>query len=185
MAEDQDKYEALIEKHAQREMAIKEITESRIKKEQNSTKQITVKIFPNTHKALKLMATAKDTSLEKIATSIIESKVNGLDIIKYVKDAIDNSNEFEEGYDWLQREDIDNSTYDLNDKLLNKGNPRKRINVKVDPDTHKKLRVISAIQDRSLDNIVGSVIEYELGEENNINASKLMDEILDSIEDEE
>ena len=52
MAEDQDKYEALIEKHAQREMAIKEITESRIKKEQNSTKQITVKIFPNTHKAL-------------------------------------------------------------------------------------------------------------------------------------
>lgn len=185
MAEDQDKYEALIEKHAQREMAIKEITESRIKKEQNSTKQITVKIFPNTHKALKLMATAKDTSLEKIATSIIESKVNGLDIIKYVKDAIDNSNEFEEGYDWLQREDIDNSTYDLNDKLLNKGNPRKRINVKVDLDTHRNLRVISAIQDRSLDKIVGSIIEYEIGEKNQIDTSKLMDEILESLEDKE
>lgn len=185
MAEDQDKYEALIEKHAQREMAIKEITESRIKKEQTSTKQITVKIFPNTHKALKLMATAKDTTLEKMATSIIESKVNGLDIIEYVRDSINNSNEFEDGYDWLQREDIDNSAYDLNDKLLNKGNPRKRINVKVDLDTHRTLRIVSAIQDRSLDKIVGSIIEYEIGEENNIDTSKLMDEILESMQDKE
>ena len=108
-----------------------------------------------------------------------------MDVVEYVKDAFENADEFEDGFDWLQRLDIDNTTYDLNDKLLKKGNPIKRINVKVDPDTHKKLRVISAIQDRSLDNIVGSVIEYELGEENNINASKLMDEILDSIEDEE
>ena len=68
---------------------------------------------------------------------------------------------------------------------MDKGNPRKRINVKVDPDTHKKLRVVSAIQDRSLDKIVGSVIEYEIGEENNIDTNKLMDEILDTIEDKE
>ena len=85
----------------------------------------------------------------------------------------------------MQREDIDNSAYDLNDKLLNKGNPRKRINVKVDPDTHRKLRIVSAIQDRSLDKIVGSIIEYEIGETNQIDTSKLMDEILESIKDKE
>jgi hypothetical protein len=68
---------------------------------------------------------------------------------------------------------------------LDKGNPRKRINVKVDPDTHKKLRIVSAIQDRSLNKIVGSIIEYEIGEINNIDASKLMDEILESIQDKE
>jgi hypothetical protein len=44
---------------------------------------------------------------------------------------------------------------------------------------------VSAIQDRSLDKIVGSVIEYEIGEENNIDTNKLMDEILESIEDKE
>ena len=130
---------------------------------------------------MKIIATAKDTTLETIATSILEDKIEGLDIVEYVKESFDNDNEF----DWLKRIDIDNDTYDINDKLLDKGNPRKRINVKVDPDTHKKLRVVSAIQDRSLDKIVGSVIEYEIGEENNIDTNKLMDEILDTIEDKE
>ena len=112
--------------------------------------------------------------------------IHGLSSVKSVfNDAVENSNEYENGFEWLQREDIDNSTYDLNDKLLNKGNPRKRINVKVDLDTHRNLRVISAIQDRSLDKIVGSIIEYEIGEKNNIDTSKLMDEILESLEDKE
>ena len=180
-----EKHEELLEKHVQREMEMKQVKEDFINETKTPKKQITVKLFPNTHKKLKIIATAKDTTLDKIATEIIENKVAGLDVVEYVKDAFENADEFEDGFDWLQKLDIDNTTYDLNDKLLKKGNPRKRINVKVDPDTHKKLRVISAIQDRSLDNIVGSVIEYELGEENNINASKLMDEILDSIEDEE
>ena len=131
------------------------------------------------------MATAKDTTLDKVATSIIENKLEDIDIVEYVKDAVENSNEYEKGFEWLQREDIDNSTYDLNDKLLNKGNPRKRINVKVDLDTHRNLRVISAIQDRSLDKIVGSIIEYEIGEKIQIDTSKLMDEILESLEDKE
>ena len=180
-----DKHEELLEKHAQREIAMKETKEDFIKEIETPTKQITVKLFPNTHKKLKLIAISKDTTLEKIATDIIEDKVDGLDIVKFVEDAFENSDEFEDGYDWLHREDIDNSTYDLNDKLLKKGKPRKRINVKVDFDTHRKLRVVSAIQDRSLDKIVGSIIEYEIGEENNINTSELMDEILNSIDDSE
>lgn len=48
--------------------------------------------------------------------------------------SFDNS---EKIYGWLKRVDIDNTAYDLNDKLLEKGNPRKRINVKVDYETHK------------------------------------------------
>ena len=177
-----DKFDALIEKQVQRENKIRQVREDYLN-EMNELpkKQITVKLFPNTHKALKVIATAKDTTLETIATSILEDRIERLDIVEYVEESFNNNNDF----DWLKQIDIDNTAYDINDKLLDKGNPRKRINVKVDPDTHKKLRVISAIQDRSLDNIVGSVIEYELGEENNIDASKLMDEILDSIEDSE
>ena len=180
MTEELDKYEELLKKRAQREKAIKDMAEDYIN-EQTRTKQITVKIFPNTHKAMKLIAASTDTTLEKVATSIVESKVEDLDIVEYVKDAVENSDEFKDGYDWLHREDIDNSAYDLNDKLLNKGNPRKRINVKVDLNTHTALRVVSAIQDRSLDKIVSSIIEYEIGVGNNIDSSKLIDEILESM----
>ena len=177
-----DNYEALIEKQMQREKDMKQVKEDFIEDIKTPTKQITVKIFPNTHKKLKIIAAAQDTTLEKIATTIIEDKVAGIDIVEYVQESFENGNE---GFDWLQQIDVDNGAYDINDKLLKKGNPRKRINVKVNLESHKKLRVISAIQDRSLDNLVGSVIEYEIGEENNINTAKLMDEILESIEDKE
>lgn len=181
MTEDKKKYEELIEKHAQRDMAIKEVSEDYIQEEQILTKQISVKIFPNTHKTLKLIAAAKDTTLERIASSIVKAKVGNLDIVEYVREAVENPDEFEDGFYLLRREDIDKSAYDLNDKLLNKGNPRKRINVKVDLDTHRKLRIVSAIQDRSLDKIVCSIIEYEVGEKNQIDTSELMDEILNSM----
>ena len=176
-----DKFDKLIEKQKQREEEMKQVREDFINEVETPKKQITVKLFPNTHKTLKVIATAKDTTLETIATSILEDRIEGLDIVEFVSEAFNSGND---GFDWLQRIDIDNSAYDVNDKLLNKGNPRKRINVKVNPETHKKLRVVSAIQERSLDQIVGSIIEYEVGEENNIDTVKLMNEILESIDKE-
>lgn len=176
-----DKFDKLIEKQKQREQEMKQVREDFINEVETPKKQITVKLFPNTHKTLKVIATAKDTTLETIATSILEDRIEGLDIVEFVSEAFKSGND---GFDWLQRLDIDNSAYDVNDKLLNKGNPRKRINVKVNPETHKKLRVVSAIQERSLDQIVGSIIEYEVGEENNIDTVKLMNEILKSIDKE-
>lgn len=176
-----DKFDKLIEKQKQREEEMKQVREDFINEVETPKKQITVKLFPNTHKTLKVIATAKDTTLETIATSILEDRIEGLDIVEFVSEAFKSGND---GFDWLQRIDIDNSAYDVNDKLLNKGNPRKRINVKVNPETHKKLRVVSAIQERSLDQIVGSIIEYEVGEENNIDTVKLMNEILESIDKE-
>ena len=181
-AEEHCRAKELIEKQELREQEMKLAKEDFINEMKTPTKQITVKIYPNTHKKLKVIAATQDTTLEKIATAIIEDRVADLDIVEYVKESFENG---DEGFNWLQQIDVDNGAYDINDKLLNKGNPRKRINVKVNLESHKKLRVISAIQDRSLDNLVGSVIEYEIGEENNINTAKLMDEILESIEDKE
>ena len=182
---DKDKFDALLDKHVQRQQEMKKQYTDYIEEQHIPKKQITVKIFPNTHKTLKIIATTKDTTLEEVATSIVEDKITDLDIVKYVKDAVENQKKFEDNRDWLHRDDIDNSAYDLNDKLLNKGNPRKRINVKVDLKTHRNLRVVSAIQDRPLGKIVGSIIEYEIGEINQIDTSKLMDEILESIKDKE
>lgn len=181
-AEEHCRAKELIEKQELREQEMKQAKEDFINEIKIPTKQITVKIYPNTHKKLKVIAATQDTTLEKIATAIIENKVADLDIVKYVKESFENS---DDGFNWLQQIDVDNGAYDINDKLLKKGNPRKRINVKVNLESHKKLRVISAIQDRSLDNLVGSVIEYEIGEENNINTAKLLDEVLESIEDKE
>ena len=181
-AEEHCRAKELIEKQELREQEMKLAKEDFINEMKTPTKQITVKIYPNTHKKLKVIAATQDTTLEKIATAIIEDRVADLDIVEYVKESFENG---DDGFNWLQQIDVDNGAYDINDKLLKKGNPRKRINVKVNLESHKKLRVISAIQDRSLDNLVGSVIEYEIGEENNINTAKLMDEILESIEDKE
>ena len=182
---DKDKFDALIEKHVQRQQAMKQQYTDYIEEQNIPKRQIAIKIYPNTHKALKIIATSKDTTSEEILTSIIEDKISDFDIVKYVKDAVENPKAFEDNRDWLHRDDIDNSAYDLNDKLLNKGNPRKKINVKVDLKTHRNLRVVSAIQDRPLSKIVGSIIEYEIGEINQIDTSKLMDEILESVEDKE
>ena len=177
-----DKYDELIQKQVEREQRLKQVKQDYLEDMETPTKQITVKLFPNTHRKLKVIAATKDMSLEKMAGAIIEDKVSDIDIVEYVKKSFENG---DEGFDWLQRVDVDNTAYDINDKLLGKGNPRKRINVKVDFDSHKKLRVISAIQDRSLNNLVGSVIEYEVGETNDIDTVKLMEEIAESIEDKE
>ena len=177
-----DKYDELIQKQVEREQRLKQVKQDYLEDMETPTKQITVKLFPNTHRKLKVIAATKDMSLEKMAGAIIEDKVSDIDIVEYVKKSFENG---DEGFDWLQRVDVDNTAYDINDKLLGKGNPRKRINVKVDFESHKKLRVISAIQDRSLNNLVGSVIEYEVGETNDIDTVKLMEEIAESIEDKE
>ena len=72
---DDEKYEAIIAKQLERENNIKELKKDYIDDIENPKKQITVKIFPNTHKKLKVIAASKDTSLEKIATAIVEDKV--------------------------------------------------------------------------------------------------------------
>ena len=66
-----DKFDKLIEKQKQREQEMKQAREDFINEVETPKKQITVKLFPNTHKTLKVIATAKDTTLETIATSIL------------------------------------------------------------------------------------------------------------------
>ena len=81
-----DKFDELIKKQIQREKSLKQVREDYMDEMKAfPKKQITVKLFPNTHKALKIIATAKETTLETIATSILEDKIEGLDIVEYVK----------------------------------------------------------------------------------------------------
>ena len=87
-----DKFDVLIQKQMQRENRMKQVREDYIDEMgELPKKQITVKLFPNTHKSLKVIAATKDTTIEKIATAIIEDKIFDLDIVKYVKMSFNNS----------------------------------------------------------------------------------------------
>lgn len=201
-AEEQARMDELIEKHDQRVAEMRQAYDDFIKSEEEldeiddkvfPKKQITVKLFPDTHKKLKVMATSKDTTLDKVATSIVEDRIYSMDIVKYVEEEFENAhNMFRPGFDDYstaryggeQWEDHGKKLYDTHDKLLKKGNPRKRINVKVYDETHMKLRIMAAIQNRSLDNIVSEIIEEELGESIEIDPDKLMDEIIEYKENE-
>ena len=129
---------------------------------------ITVKILPDAHKKLKLIAAAKETTLEMLVTSIVENEINPIDIAQYVADVFDCEAilRFHEE----NHRDMAKSFYDdfVSQKLI-KGKHMKRINVKVDTLTHQKLRIIAATEDRSLDNIVSEILESEVGISLNIN----------------
>ena len=202
IGEEYARMDELIEKQEQREAEMQKVYEDFIKTEKEMDeiddqifpkKQITVKLFPKAHKKLKVMATSRDTTLDKVATSIVEDKIFSMDIVKYVSDEFENAQKmFVPGFDDYsaaryggeQWEDYGKKLYDTNNKLLKKGNPRKRINVKVYDETHMKLRIMAAIQNRSLDNIVSEIIENKIGESIEIDPNKLMDEIMEFKENE-
>lgn len=196
--EEQERMDELIEKHDQRVSEMQKAYDDFINAEKEMEeyeerifprKQITVKLFPNTHKKIKVIATSKDTTLEKVATSIVEDKIYNMDIAKYVADEFKSADELssEWGFDdyetaqygYEKMQDSDKSLYDKINKELKSGNPRKRINVKVYYETHRKLRVMAAIQDRSLDNIVSEIIEDEIGEVNEFDTGDLLDQLLE------
>lgn len=188
--QEMDKFDELIKKHEERELEMKKQYNDYINEliEQNEEEKkrieemdklieidrkqmeydiiprtgITVKLLPDAHKKLKLISTAKETTLEMLVTSIVENEIGPIDIAQYVADVFDREAilKFHEE----NHRDMAKMFYDdFVSKKLIKGNHMKRINVKVDTLTHQKLRIIAATEDRSLDNIVSEILESEVG----------------------
>ena len=126
-------------------------------------KDISVKLYPNTHKKLKMMAASEDVALNRLVTSIVEDTLDDFDIVSHVVEGFNVADPVMIYHD-EQSKDIHKMFYDLavNKKLI-KGR-RKRINVKVNYPTYRVLGVMSAVQDRTLDNIVAEILENETGE---------------------
>ena len=100
IGEEYARMDELIEQQEQREAEMQKVYDDFIKTEKEMDeiddqifpkKQITVKLFPNAHKKLKVMATSRDTTLNKVATSIVEDKIFSIDIVKYVSDEFENA----------------------------------------------------------------------------------------------
>jgi hypothetical protein len=86
-------------------------------------KQITVKLYPETHKQLKIRATSEDTTINNMATQIVEKRVRDLDIVKYVENEFEKINDkYEEElmhiYNAIEEKDWEEAKNEY--KLLNK-----------------------------------------------------------------
>lgn len=133
--------------------------------------QVSAKLYPETHKQLKIRATTEDTTIDKMATSIIEDRIHELDIAKYVEKEFENINDSRQsvhlGSDhWNKMEEKFREEYEeVYEYLAEKGKSiaMKRINVKVYLSTHKKLGVIGAIENKSLGTLVSEYLEQEFG----------------------
>lgn len=189
--QEMDKFDELIKKHEERELEMKkqyndyinELIEQDEEEEKKRIEEmdklieinrkqmeydiiprtgITVKLLPDAHKKLKLISTAKETTLEMLVTSIVENEIDPIDIAQYVADVFDREAVLK--FHEENHRDMAKMFYDdFVSKKLIKGNHMKRINVKVDTLTHQKLRIIAATEDRSLDNIVSEILESEVG----------------------
>lgn len=133
--------------------------------------QVSAKLYPETHKQLKIRATTEDTTIDKMATSIIEDRIHDLDIADYVEKEFESINDsrlsVHLGSDhWNKMEEKFREEYrEVYDYLEEKGKSisMKRINVKVYLSTHKKLGVIGAIENKSLGTLVSEYLEQEFG----------------------
>lgn len=133
--------------------------------------QVSAKLYPETHKQLKIRATTEDTTIDKMATSIIENRIHDLDIANYVEKEFESINDsrlsVHLGSDhWNKMEEKFREEYrEVYDYLEEKGKSisMKRINVKVYLSTHKKLGVIGAIENKSLGTLVSEYLEQEFG----------------------
>ena len=133
--------------------------------------QVSAKLYPETHKQLKIRATTEDTTIDKMATSIIEDRIHDLDIANYVEKEFESINDsrlsVHLGSDhWNKMEEKFREEYrEVYDYLEEKGKSisMKRINVKVYLSTHKKLGVIGAIENKSLGTLVSEYLEQEFG----------------------
>ncbi|WP_296854759.1 hypothetical protein [uncultured Methanobrevibacter sp.] len=147
--------------------------------------QVSAKLYPETHKQLKIRATTEDTTIDKMATSIIEDRIHDLDIAKYVEKEFENINDSRQsvhlGSDhWNKMEEKFREEYEeVYEYLAEKGKSiaMKRINVKVYLSTHKKLGVIGAIENKSLGTLVSEYLEQEFGFIDIQDQNERMDEI--------
>ena len=134
--------------------------------------QISSRLYPETHKQLKIRATSEDTTIDKMATAIVENRIHELDIADYVKKEFENitdsklslhlGSEHWNGIEEKLRMEYD-EVYGYLEEKGKSSRPVKRINVKVYQSTHKKLGVIGAIKNKSLGTLVSEYLEQEFG----------------------
>ena len=129
-------------------------------------KPMTVKLYKPTHAKLKIYATIEDKSLDEIIAETL-NEIADIDIIKFV----------DEGLKRLEKEDeeakeIPKELDDFDDSFLEQFeyvHPKKKVNVNIPIETHKKLKIIASIYDESLETIASNAIENKINQMDIVN----------------
>lgn len=129
-------------------------------------KPITVKLYKPTHAKLKIYATINDESLDDIIAETL-NEISDIDITKFV----------EEGLKRIEEEDkeakqIPKDLDDFDDYFLEQFemvHPKKKVNVSIPIETHKKLKIIASIYDESLETIASNAIENKINQMDIVN----------------
>ena len=131
-------------------------------------KPITIKLYKPTHAKLKIYATIHEKSLDEVITEMLE-EVTDIDIVKFVEEGLNKLEEEskDEYIDGVEEEFYDEDFAEEAVKLGITGvvlvHPKKKVNLHISTETHKKLKIISSLYDESLEGIASNIIE------NNIN----------------
>ena len=133
-------------------------------------KPLTIKLYKPTHAKLKIYATLHEKSLDETITEMLE-EVTDIDIVKFVEDGL-NKLEKESEDEYIDEFEADHEEYieNLQEEARRLGitgvvlvHPKKKVNLQISTETHKKLKIISSLYDESLEGIASNIVE------NNIN----------------
>ena len=119
-------------------------------------KRVTIKLYKETHAKLKIIASINDTSLDNMASEIIKTKINEMDIAKVVEDGLKMLAEpdpYGDQYSEEEAERFDDAHF-----------PKKKVTITLDEDIHKKLKIIASAQDKSLESEASYIVWEKINE---------------------
>lgn len=119
-------------------------------------KRVTIKLYKETHAKLKIIASINDTSLDNMASEIIKTKINEMDIAKVVED----------GLKWLAETKMIDEPYSEEEaeRLDDMNFPKKKVTITLDEDVHKKLKIIASAEDKSLESEASYIVWEKINE---------------------
>ena len=121
------------------------------------TKRVTLKLYKATHAKLKIIASINEKSLDKMASEIVEETVNEIDIVKVVQDGL---KELSEPVRFPIDEEMEESINASEEATF----PRKKVTIDLEPETHKKLKIIASAEDQSLEYATSMLVDFKIDE---------------------
>lgn len=145
---------------------VKKIEDDNMAIRKENEKPITIKLYKSTHAKLKIYSTISDKSLDEVIAETL-NEIFDIDIAKFVEEGLNRlENEDEEANDVLKE------LYDFDDSFLEQFGyvpPKKKVNVNLPIESHKKLKIIASIYDESLETIASNAIENKINQMDIVN----------------
>ena len=145
---------------------VKKIEDDNMVIRKENEKPITIKLYKPTHAKLKIYSTISDKSLDEVIAETLNEIID-IDIAKFVEEGLKRLEKEDEEADYIPKEfdDFDDSFLEQFDYV----HPKKKVNVSLPIESHKKLKIIASIYDESLETIASNAIENKINQMDIVN----------------